>query len=112
MSRNDDPMTTEEAPGHVASTDELVLVSRVSRTSSGMRIDHIDADGDSVLRIYLWRDPDECSMCGTLGYHSHAVPWYCGPVAYGESEGGYKTVCKRCHDRWEAWDASLRYCGA
>lgn len=47
-----------------------------------------------------------------LGYHSHAVPWYCGPVAEGESEGGYKTVCARCYGRWEAWDASLRYCGA
>ncbi|MCQ9375148.1 hypothetical protein NMQ14_12890 [Methyloversatilis sp. XJ19-13] len=85
--------------------------SRVSCTSAGMRIDAVDADGNSVLRIHLWRDPEDCNMCGALGYHSHAVPWYCGPVAEGESEGGYKTVCARCYCRWEAWDSSLRHAG-
>lgn len=51
-------------------------------------------------------------MCGAVGFHEHAVPWYCGPVAEGESEGGYKTVCKGCHDKWAEWDDSLRYYGA
>ena len=27
-------------------------------------------------------------------------------------EGGYKAVCKCCHDKWSAWDSSLRYFGA
>ena len=84
----------------------------VSSTSAGMRVDHIDADGNASLRIHLWRDPDECNMCGALGYHHYAVPWYCGPVAQGDNEDGYKAVCERCYGRWEAWDASLRYCGA
>lgn len=93
-------------------TDQLGHANRVSFTSAGMRIYHVDEDGNNVLRIHLWRDPDPCNMCNAMGYHTHAVPWYCGPVAQGDSEGGYKSVCARCYGRWEAWDASLRYCGA
>lgn len=77
-----------------------------------MRIEYRDTEGNAWLKVHLWQDPDECNMCGALGYHTNAVPWYCGPVAEGESEGGYKCVCKPCHDRWAAWDDSLRYCGA
>ncbi len=77
-----------------------------------MRTEYRDAEGNAVLVVHLWRDPDECNVCGALGIHSHAVPWYCGPVAEGESKGGYKVVCQACHDRWAAWDASLRYTGA
>lgn len=107
-------MSTQQ-PGPCGSDSSAVLGHArriVSSTSAGMRVDHIDAEGNASLRIHLWRDPDECNMCGALGYHSHAVPWYCGPVAEGDSEGGYKAVCVRCYGRWEAWDASLRYCGA
>lgn len=106
-------MSTQQ-PGPCGSDSSAVLgpATCVSYTSAGMRVDHVDADGNATLRIHLWRDPDECNMCGGLGYHSHAVPWYCGPVAEGESQGGYKAVCRRCYGRWEAWDASLRYCGA
>lgn len=68
-------------------------------------------DGPVVV-VHLWQEPEECNMCGTLGNHKHAVPWYCGPVPQGESEGGYKAVCERCHDKWSAWDSSLRYFGA
>ena len=105
-------MTTVQPGASPALSDQLGPVARVSFTSVGMRIDQTDADGNSVLRIHLWRDPEECNMCGAEGYHSHAVPWYCGPVAEGDSEGGYKTVCPRCYGRWEAWDSSLRYSGA
>lgn len=102
----------DQAGGASASNAGLGAATRVSFTSAGMRIDTVDADGSSVLRVHLWRDPDECSMCGVLGFHVHCVPWYCGPVASGESEGGYKAVCARCYGRWEAWDAGLRYSGA
>lgn len=101
-----------DQPLALSSSAVLGPASRVSVSSAGMRIDHVDAEGNNVLRIHLWRDPDPCNMCGALGYHSHAVPWYCGPVADGDNEGGYKTVCARCYGRWEAWDASLRYYGA
>lgn len=89
-----------------------MATDRISFTGAGMRIDRVEPDGSKVLCIHLWREPEECNMCGALGYLAHAVPWYCGPVAEGESEGGYKSVCKVCHDRWAAWDDSLRYCGA
>lgn len=89
-----------------------LVVASVTATLAGLRTDYVDANDNKALVIHLWRDPDECNMCAALGFHSHAVPWYCGPVASGESEGGYKTVCEKCYDRWAAWDDSLRYYGA
>lgn len=77
-----------------------------------MRTEHYELNGCPVTVIHLWEEPTECNMCGAVGFHAHAVPWYCGPVAEGESEGGYKTVCKGCHDKWAKWDDSLRYYGA
>ncbi len=78
-----------------------------------MRTDYRDAEGKNVLVVHLWDfDVVDCAMCDEPTRHRYAVPWYCGPVAEGESEGGYKCVCKPCHDRWAAWNDSLRYCGA
>lgn len=88
-----------------------MATERISFTSAGIRIDRQTPEG-AVLIVHLWRDPDECSMCSGLGFHTHAVPWYCGPVAEGDSEGGCKTVCRSCYHRWAAWDAGLRYGGA
>lgn len=102
----------EVADKKVATRGAEAMRKTVSYTSAGMRVDHIDDRGNSFLRIHLWQEPDECNMCGALGYHHYAVPWYCGPVATGENEGGYKAVCERCYGRWEAWDNSLRYSGA
>ena len=64
-------------------------------------------NGCPVTVISLNEEEDECSMCGGLGFHRHAVPWYCGPVLEGQSEGGYKTVCEPCHDRWTAWTETV-----
>ena len=62
-----------------------------------------------TINVYrLWDEPEECNMCDSVGFHTHAVPWYCGPVQEGKSEGGYKVVCKPCHDKWELWNTSLR----
>ena len=78
-----------------------------------MRTEYRDAEGNAVLIVHLWDfDAVECAMCGESTRHHYAVPWYCGPVAEGASDGGYKCVCKPCHDRWAAWDSSLRYFGA
>lgn len=76
------------------------------------RTEYRDADGNAVLIVHLWAGPDQCNVCGAEGFHSHAVPWYCGPVAMGASDGGYKSVCRSCYERWAAWDASIRYTGA
>ncbi len=71
------------------------------------------APGADRTVIHLWPpEPEPCPMCGVLGRWTWAVAWYCGPVQDGASEGGYKAVCKWCHDRWAAWDDSLRYYGA
>jgi len=69
-------------------------------------------NGRPVNVTHVWEEPHECAMCGGLGFHAHAVPWYCGPVLEGESEGGYKIVCEPCHDKWAKWSDSLQYQGA
>ena len=56
-----------------------------------------------ALIVDMNAQPVECGMCGAEGFHDHCVPWYCGPVLEGESEGGYRTVCKLCHNKWEDW---------
>lgn len=48
-----------------------------------MRVEHYELHGCPVTVIHLWAEPEECNMCGTLGFHAHAVPWYCGPVMEG-----------------------------
>lgn len=77
-----------------------------------MRTEYRDAEGNAWLVVHLWQEPQECNMCGAVGHHRHAVPWYCGPVLEGGSEGGYKTVCEPCHDRWAKWSDSMQYQGA
>lgn len=72
-----------------------------------MREAHFEINGCPVTVIDLSAEPDECSMCHAVDFHTHAVPWYCGPVREGQSEGGYKTVCRACHDRWAAWNDSV-----
>lgn len=78
-----------------------------------MKVESREINGCPVTVVYLNDYPVECAMCGKEGDHHHAVPWWCdAPVMEGQSEGGYKTVCKPCHDRWEAWNDSLQYQGA
>ena len=43
----------------------------------------------------------DCAMCEQFGDWTHAVPWYYGPVAEGQSEGGYRVVCPMCYATWE-----------
>lgn len=77
-----------------------------------MRHTNIVINGCPVTVIHLNAEPIECAMCGCEGFHTHAVPWYCGPVLEGQSEGGYKSVCSSCHDRWDLWNDSMQYFGA
>lgn len=35
------------------------------------------------------------------------MPYYCGPVRSGQSEGGYAPACQRCYTRWAAWDDAM-----
>ncbi|OTP79437.1 hypothetical protein [Caballeronia sordidicola] len=70
-------------------------------------------EGD-VIHVHVMSFPlqIECAMCDAIGDWVYAVPYYCGPVAEGMSEGGYRCVCKPCHDRWARWNDSLMYYGA
>ena len=71
------------------------------------------SNGDRIHVINM-TPPDaiECAMCPAVGDFRHAVPYYCGPVREGQSDGGYRCVCKPCYDRWEKWNDSLQYYGA
>lgn len=67
------------------------------------------ATGDTLLIVrHMWsRDPIECCICGKDTFDTTAVPYYCGVVREGQSEGGYKVACDPCHTRWEAWNDSF-----
>lgn len=70
-------------------------------------------DGPAITVVRLDApEPWPCPMCGKLDEHHWAVPWYCGPVLDGESEGGYKACCRPCHDRWAKWNDAMQYWGA
>jgi hypothetical protein len=77
-----------------------------------MQIERHTLNACPVTVVHLWVEPIDCAMCGKPTFDHFAVPWYCGPVATGESEGGYRSTCRCCHDRWARWDDSLRYFGA
>lgn len=77
-----------------------------------MSVERFEINGCPVTVVTLWDMPVECAMCGREGNHTHAVPWYCGPVMEGASDGGYKTVCESCCARWAAWSDSMQYQGA
>lgn len=51
--------------------------------------------------------PIECAMCEAVGLFDCAVPYYCGPVLEGQSQGGYRCVCRPCYRRWEAWSERI-----
>ena len=67
-------------------------------------------DGEAVLRVrYLWpQEPSDCCMCGQPTHSTLAVPYYCGPVRDGQSEGGHAVACPDCHQRWSDWNAAER----
>jgi hypothetical protein len=69
--------------------------------------------GDSI-HVHIMTPPlqIDCAMCEAVGDWLHCVPYYCGPVAEGCSEGGYRAVCPTCHNRWARWHDSLNYYGA
>ncbi len=77
-----------------------------------MSVQRGEINGCPVTVIHLWDEPIDCAMCLKPTWDHFAVPWYCGPVREGESDGGYKATCKPCHDRWAAWNDSLCYYGA
>lgn len=65
--------------------------------------------GERVLSVrYLTpTEPSDCCMCGRSTFDHFAVPYYCGPVRSGKSEGGYAPACQRCYDRWARWDDAM-----
>lgn len=65
--------------------------------------------GDVVLSVrYLnQEDPVECCICGQKTFSHFCVPYYCGAVREGRSEGGYAVACDRCYARWERWSDVL-----
>jgi hypothetical protein len=67
------------------------------------------ADGRVVASVrYLWpEEPVDCCICGKPTFDHFGVPYYCGPVRSGKSEGGYRAACERCYGRWSAWDDAL-----
>lgn len=79
----------------------------------GMDFDVISCtDEKVVLRVrHLWpEDPVECCMCGRPTFSHLCVPYYCGPVAEGQSQGGYAVACGPCYGRWERWhDGMVEY---
>lgn len=68
----------------------------------------LELNGCTVNIIHMWVEPNECAMCGAIGFHSCCVPWYYNPTVEPLNDGGYKSVCNTCHDRYSKW-ASLAY---
>lgn len=70
---------------------------------------YVDESGDTVLTVYNLTPPEpvDCCMCGRATLDHFAVPYYCGPVRSGKSEGGYAAACRGCYDRWARWDDAL-----
>ena len=68
-------------------------------------------DGEAVLRVrYLWpQEPSECCMCDQPTHSTLAVPYYCGPVRDGQSEGCHAVACSACYQRWTDW-SSVKLC--
>jgi hypothetical protein len=70
--------------------------------------------GERVLSVrYLnQEEPVTCCICERPTFSTLAVPYYCGAVREGCSEGGYSHACERCYARWERWnDAGMaRFC--
>ncbi len=60
-----------------------------------------------VTMVTMQEHGYDCAMCGVYSTDRYAVPWYEEPVRSGASEGGYASVCKPCHDKWDAWDSSF-----
>jgi hypothetical protein len=65
---------------------------------------------DEVLVIRMTPIEITCGMCGVIDNHDHiddrkAVPFCNGSPTTRDSESdGYKAVCPRCYQRWEAWE--------
>lgn len=62
--------------------------------------------GELVLSVRrLWPEPPvQCCVCGRDTFSHLCVPYYCGPVRDGCSEGGHAPACERCYARWERWN--------
>lgn len=67
-------------------------------------------DGEVVLRVrYLTKpEPRDCCMCDKPTLSTLSVPYYCGPVRDGQSEGGHAVACEACHRQWLEWSAAER----
>lgn len=75
--------------------------------SRGPDYDVIDAsDGAVLARVrYLWpAEPVDCCICSRPTFSTLSVPYYCGAVREGCSEGGYAVACEPCYARWERWN--------
>ena len=63
-----------------------------------------------ALVIHMNPREIECGMCGEIDNHDYpddrkAVPIWNGEPITSEGEcDGYKAVCAKCYNRWNAWD--------
>lgn len=74
----------------------------------GVNFDLLE-DGEVVLRVrYLTpREPIDCVQCGKPTLDTFGVPYYCGVVREGCSEGGYAIACLVCYQKWQRWNDLL-----
>ena len=67
-----------------------------------------------ILVINLNPHEIECGMCGVTGNQDHpddrkAVPVFNGEPTTSDGEcDGYKAVCPKCYNRWDAWDNRMK----
>lgn len=66
-----------------------------------------EVNGCPVTIIDLNREPEECGICGALGFHQHFVWWYEGPCCSLDPDRAGCTVCRSCHDQWAIWDEEV-----
>jgi len=67
-----------------------------------------------IIIKYLTPREIDCGMCCVTDNQDHpddrkAVPFLNGePTTSGGACDGYKAVCAKCYNRWDAWDDRLK----
>lgn len=70
--------------------------------------------GQALVIHMAPRHEIDCGMCGVTDNHDHpddrkAVPIWNGEPTTSEGEcDGYKAVCAKCYNRWDAWDERVK----
>lgn len=60
---------------------------------------------DTHTVVHLIHDMEvDCCICGRPTFSKLCVPYYCGAVREGCSDGVYNHACERCYGLWERWN--------